>query len=180
MGLLALGHALADLTARILNQNAALRAFHEDDKGDQTQRQRSGDHQDCAAADAAAGAALIEQRLQSTRGNSATMPAKMISDTPLPTPRAVICSPSQSRNITPPTSVTVVVIRKNAPGSITDNAGLRLQADRDEITLHGRKEHGQVTRILVDLTAALLAFFLDFSSEGMTAAISCMMIDAEI
>ena len=33
------------------------------------------------------------------------MPAKMIRMMPLPTPRAVICSPSHIRNIVPPTRV---------------------------------------------------------------------------
>ncbi len=38
-------------------------------------------------------------------GSSATMPAKMISEMPLPMPRAVICSPSHIRNMVPPVSV---------------------------------------------------------------------------
>ena len=45
------------------------------------------------------------------------MPAKMISEMPLPTPRCVICSPSHIRNIVPPTSVITVVMRKNQPDS---------------------------------------------------------------
>ena len=53
-------------------------------------------------------------------GSFATMPAKMISDEPLPMPRAVICSPSHIRNIVPPTSVIVVEMRKNMPGSLDD------------------------------------------------------------
>ena len=52
-------------------------------------------------------------------GRAATMPAKMISETPLPTPRAVICSPSHIRNSVPPTRVTTVTKRKNRPGSTT-------------------------------------------------------------
>ena len=47
------------------------------------------------------------------------MPVKMISEMPLPTPRAVICSPSHIRNSVPPTMVTIVVSRKYQPGSIT-------------------------------------------------------------
>ena len=47
------------------------------------------------------------------------MPAKMIRLMPLPTPRAVICSPSHIRNIVPPTRVTTQESRKNRPGSIT-------------------------------------------------------------
>ena len=43
-------------------------------------------------------------------GRSATMPAKMISEMPLPMPRAVICSPSHIRNMVPPVSVITVVM----------------------------------------------------------------------
>jgi len=39
-------------------------------------------------------------------GRPATMPAKMISEIPLPIPRSVICSPSHMRNIVPVTSET--------------------------------------------------------------------------
>ena len=42
-------------------------------------------------------------------GNSATMP-NMINETPLPSPRSVICSPNHNKNITPPTKVTTVVV----------------------------------------------------------------------
>ena len=52
-------------------------------------------------------------------GNCATMPAKMMSEMPLPTPRAVICSPSHIKNTVPPTSVMAVVTRNIKPGSST-------------------------------------------------------------
>ena len=52
-------------------------------------------------------------------GSRATMPAKMISETPLPTPRLVICSPSHIRNMVPPVSVTIVDRMKNGPGLST-------------------------------------------------------------
>ena len=52
-------------------------------------------------------------------GRPATMPAKMMSEMPLPTPRAVICSPSHIRNMVPPASVITVEMRKNKPGSMT-------------------------------------------------------------
>ena len=45
------------------------------------------------------------------------MPAKMISEMPLPTPRAVICSPSHIRKIVPPTSVITVEAMKYGPGA---------------------------------------------------------------
>ena len=47
------------------------------------------------------------------------MPARMISEMPLPMPREVICSPSHIRNIVPPVSVSTVVMRKKSPGSET-------------------------------------------------------------
>ena len=52
-------------------------------------------------------------------GSSATIPVKIINDTPLPIPLEVTCSPSQSKNITPPSKVNTVVILKKTPGSIT-------------------------------------------------------------
>ena len=55
----------------------------------------------------------------SALGSAATMPAKMISEVPLPTPRAVICSPSHISSRVPPTRVTMVTKRKNRPGSCT-------------------------------------------------------------
>jgi hypothetical protein len=52
-------------------------------------------------------------------GTRATIPAMMISEMPLPTPRAVICSPSHIRKIVPPVSVTTVEKRKANPGEMT-------------------------------------------------------------
>ena len=57
--------------------------------------------------------------LTMAEGNAATMPAKIISEEPLPMPRAVICSPSHIRNMVPPISVSTVEMRKNQPGSET-------------------------------------------------------------
>ena len=47
------------------------------------------------------------------------MPAKMMSEMPLPTPRLVICSPIHIRRIVPPVSVMMAEMRKNQPGSMT-------------------------------------------------------------
>ena len=49
-------------------------------------------------------------------GRLATMPEKMISEMPLPMPRAVICSPNHISKIVPPEIVTTVLIRKKKPG----------------------------------------------------------------
>ena len=48
-------------------------------------------------------------------GSFTTMPAKMISDMPLPMPRSVICSPSHMMNIVPVVSVSIVIRRKPQP-----------------------------------------------------------------
>jgi hypothetical protein len=50
-------------------------------------------------------------------GSVTTMPAKMMSDIPLPMPRSVICSPSHMMNIVPVVSVSTVSSRKPQPGS---------------------------------------------------------------
>ena len=47
------------------------------------------------------------------------MPAKMMSDIPLPMPRSVICSPSHMMNVVPVHSVSTVMNRKNQPGFMT-------------------------------------------------------------
>ena len=49
-------------------------------------------------------------------GRTATIPAKMISEMPLPTPRAVTCSPSHIRNMVPPVRTVTVETMKNRPG----------------------------------------------------------------
>ena len=113
-------------------------------------------------------------------GRPATMPAKMMSEMPLPMPRAVICSPSHIRNTVPPVSVMTVDRRKNMPGS-DDQTGLPFQADRDAIGLQRGQEHGAVAGVLVDLLAALLAFLLQLLRDaGDTVVISWMMIEAEM
>jgi hypothetical protein len=50
------------------------------------------------------------------------MPAKMISDIPLPIPRSVICSPSHIMKAVPAVSVMTVIMRKPQPGAITMEA----------------------------------------------------------
>ncbi len=47
------------------------------------------------------------------------MPAKMISDMPLPMPRSVICSPSHITKTLPVVIVSIVVSRKPMPGLAT-------------------------------------------------------------
>ena len=47
------------------------------------------------------------------------MPAKMISETPFPTPRLVICSPIHISSMVPPVRVTMVERVKKGPGFTT-------------------------------------------------------------
>ena len=49
-------------------------------------------------------------------GKPTTMPAKMMSDMPLPMPRSVICSPSHMMKAVPVVSVSTVISRKPQPG----------------------------------------------------------------
>jgi len=52
-------------------------------------------------------------------GKRATMPAKMISEMPLPTPRLVICSPIHINSTVPPVRVITALMRKKSPGLMT-------------------------------------------------------------
>ena len=47
------------------------------------------------------------------------MPAKMMSDMPLPMPRSVICSPSHMTNAVPVDSVRIVISRNPQPAFVT-------------------------------------------------------------
>ncbi|OPY60139.1 MAG: hypothetical protein A4E62_03218 [Syntrophorhabdus sp. PtaU1.Bin002] len=55
-------------------------------------------------------------------GILATMPAKMISEIPLPIPFSVICSPSHMINDVPPVRVIIVMSRKLHPGLYTTSS----------------------------------------------------------
>ena len=66
---------------------------------------------------ARAGRARICSNVCSTAaGKLTTIPAKMMSDMPLPMPRSVICSPSHMMNAVPVVSVSTVMRRKHQPG----------------------------------------------------------------
>ena len=95
----------------------------------------------------------------SAEGSSATMPEKMISEMPLPMPRAVICSPSHIRNMVPPVSVIDGRDAEEQARIGHDVAGA-LEPDRDAVGLERRQQHGEVAGVLVDDLAALLAFLL--------------------
>jgi hypothetical protein len=61
----------------------------------------------------------MSQTFESADGMLVTMPAKMMSEMPLPMPRSLICSPSHMMNDVPAVSVMMVLKRKPQPGSST-------------------------------------------------------------
>ena len=72
--------------------------------------------------DSAAGLDLLTTVLHDRRGRPTTMPAKMISEMPLPMPRSLICSPSHMTKALPVVSVSMVISRKPQPGLGTSEA----------------------------------------------------------
>ena len=90
------------------------------------------------------------------------MPAKMISEMPLPMPRSLICSPSHMTKAVPVVSVITVTARKPQPGLGTSAAppgvGHALQEEGDARALDDRDQHRAVARVLGDLAASQLAF----------------------
>ena len=93
-------------------------------------------------------------------GSPTTIPAKMISDMPLPIPRSVICSPSHMMNAVPVVRLSIVIRMKPMPGIQHEVAFRGLQHRRDAERLHQRKTDGEIARPLRDLAAAELAFLL--------------------
>ena len=158
---IALEHLVADLPLWILHQQAPLRALEEHDRRDDGEGQRKEGNQQ-ARADSEP-VCDSSNSCTSAPGRPATMPAKMMSEVPLPTPRCVICSPSHIRNMVPPTSVMTVVARKNQPGSMTTAPAVLRRAfktDCNAVGLERGQHHGEVARVLIDLLAARLAFLL--------------------
>ena len=62
-------------------------------------------------------ARALENMRTAASGMSVTIPAKIISEMPLPIPRSVICSPSHMMNAVPVVRVRIVMNRKNQPGA---------------------------------------------------------------
>jgi hypothetical protein len=98
-------------------------------------------------------------------GKSATMPAKMISEMPLPMPRSVICSPSHMMKAVPVARVSMVIKRKDQPGSCTTRTRSLVcrpsEVERDEEALHHAPADGGVAGVLVDLPLAHLALLAE-------------------
>ena len=99
-------------------------------------------------------------------GRPTTMPAKMISDMPLPMPRSVICSPSHMMKAVPVVSDRIVSMTKPKPGLMTMPCLHGHQALGDAEGLQHGKDDGQVAGPLGDLAPAQLAFLLQFFEGG--------------
>ena len=65
---------------------------------------------------------ICSRRPKIARGSPTTMPAKMMSEIPLPMPRSVICSPSHMMKMVPVVSVRIVISRNPHPGCGTSRA----------------------------------------------------------
>ena len=114
-----------------------------------------------------------------------TMPAKMMSEMPLPMPRSVICSPSHMMKAVPVVSVIIVMKRKPQPGWVTTCAELRvepvvrLEPARDDERLEERQDDRAVARVLVDLASAPARPPCGAPRGlGTTTVSSCRMMDA--
>ena len=106
------------------------------------------------------------------------MPAKMISDMPLPTPRSVICSPSHMINAVPVVSEMMVIKTNPKPGLITIfpcMACRPVAMPKDCISARITVKY-RVHCVILRRPSS--PSFCSFSSVGMTTVSSCRMIDA--
>ena len=146
-------HPSADHALRILHRDTAAAALDEDDGGDDEHHHE--DQQDQPNQFHLAGAELNEGRDDRAR-HPTTMPAKMISDMPLPMPRSVICSPSHmmsacrwSASERSSTETPARVVRA------ADRRQLRRPLERcDAERLHDAEDDREVTGLLRDLASA--------------------------
>ncbi len=100
-------------------------------------------------------------------GMPSTIPAKMMSEMPLPMPRSVICSPTHMMKAVPVVSVSMLMHPEAPAGVRHDIADARrvgqvavvqrLEAERHPEGLHSGQDDRPVARVLVDLPGPLLA-----------------------
>ncbi len=131
--------ALADEALGVLDGDAPVPALDEDDgRNDPDHHRTMQDHQPEQAN--LAGPQLV-QRLEHRARQPETMPAKMMSDIPLPMPRSVICSPSHITKTLPVVIVSMVISRKSQPRVDDDRQAaqrVRLRLERVGV---GRRLH---------------------------------------
>ena len=151
-----------DHALRVLHRDPPVAALDEDDRRDDHHHQQISRNSDAQQADLP-GPQLIERLHHARAGSSTTMPAKMISDMPLPMPRSVICSPSHMMKHVPgrqrqhrhqPEAPARVVDERQPAGDL----GLSLEEERDAERLHDAQHDRAVARVLRDLAPSELAF----------------------
>ena len=69
------------------------------------------------------------------RGKPAAIPAKMMSEMPLPMPRSVICSPSHMMKAVPAASEIIVMSRNDQPGSATTDTPRLVWSDSRNVAM---------------------------------------------
>ena len=96
-------------------------------------------------------------------GILATIPAKMISEIPLPTPRSVICSPSHIIKAVPAVRVMTVINRKSHPPSNTTGelAGERILSRPMAIkeALDNAQDNSAIAGVLGNFFPSLFTLF---------------------
>ncbi len=150
----------ADHALGVGDRDAALAALDEDDEADDHDHQgREEDDLQRVHARPSAGRGT---RLMRQLGKSTTMPAKMMSEMPLPMPRSEICSPSHMTKTVPVVRVRMVRSLKPQPGIEDDRRPGRgpqgLEEDGDAEGLDEADDDRAVAGVLGDLLAAQLAF----------------------
>ena len=99
-------------------------------------------------------------------GSPTTMPAKMISDMPLPMPRSLICSPSHMMKAVPVVSEMMVIRMNPKPGLMTIPSCMACRPVAMPKDCMMAEHDGQVAGPLGDLAAAQFAFLLQFLERG--------------
>ena len=94
------------------------------------------------------------------------MPAKMMSDMPLPMPRSVICSPSHMMNAVPVVSEMMVISTKPMPGLMTMLPCMACRPVAMPKDCIEGQDHREVAGPLRDLAPAQFAFLLQLFERG--------------
>src|SRR6185437_507240 len=117
-------------------------------------------------------------------GRPATMPAKMISEIPLPMPRSVICSPSHIRNMLPAVSPITDAKMNPKPGSYTTGTPPEMPSFCSAIAMPKAWNADNPTvpqRVyLVMMRWPACPSFLSCCQAGSTEPIICTTMDAEM
>ncbi len=158
----ALEHAVADLALRILDQKAALGAFHKDDERDD----RDGDHDD------GKNDADRELARPAELERIAERPRQGRDDAGEDDQRNAVADAARGDLLAEPHQEHRAAEEGDdrrdpeEPAGIGDHAGRALEAHRNAVGLQHAEQHRAVAGVLVDDLAALLAFLLELLQRG--------------